>query len=183
WGHRIGSFLMAFVFLITTIGFTALIYLQSKNSSNEASPEDQQQALQEALAKQQNSLEGTMLSDFTPTTTLTKTLKKEDIIVGDGTTATKDSKLIVHYTGALAANGKIFGSTKGKDGTGEPMTTTIEDASTLIAGWKQGIPGMKVGGKRRLIIPYALAYREEGDPPTIPAKADLVFDIELIAIE
>jgi peptidylprolyl isomerase len=52
----------------------------------------------------------------------------------------------------------------------------------LIAGWETGFEGMKVGGKRRLFIPYQLAYGELGRPPRIPAKAELIFDVELLAV-
>ena len=51
----------------------------------------------------------------------------------------------------------------------------------VITGWDQGFAGMKVGGKRRLFIPYQLAYGDAGHPPTIPAKSDLIFDIELVS--
>jgi FKBP-type peptidyl-prolyl cis-trans isomerase len=82
----------------------------------------------------------------------------------------------VHYTGALASTGVIFESSK--DG-GKTATFGL---GQVIKGWQDGVPGMKVGGKRRLVIPYADAYGEAGSPPSIPAKSDLVFDIELVAV-
>ncbi|HTB49185.1 MAG TPA: FKBP-type peptidyl-prolyl cis-trans isomerase, partial [Verrucomicrobiae bacterium] len=80
----------------------------------------------------------------------------------------------VDYTGAVASTGIIFQSSKD---TGQPATLSL---SQVIAGWSQGIPGMKVGGTRRLLIPAGLAYGS--NPPSgsgIPANADLVFDVTL----
>ena len=52
----------------------------------------------------------------------------------------------------------------------------------MIQGWQEGVPGMKVGGKRRLTIPYALAYSEAGRPPRVPPRSDLIFEIELFDV-
>ncbi len=98
-----------------------------------------------------------------------------DIVVGTGQTVQAGDTITVHYTGWLE-DGTEFGSSVG----GEPLTSALED---LIAGWQEGIPGMQVGGKRRLIIPSELAYREDGSPPTIPPNAVLTFDIELLDVQ
>ncbi len=100
----------------------------------------------------------------------------EEITLGKGGVATLDSVVTVHYHGTLKSNGKVFDSTKGA----EPIEFPLED---LIEGWKEGIPGMKVGGKRRLTIPWKLAYGERGAPPDIPPRADLVFEIELVEVQ
>ena len=83
----------------------------------------------------------------------------------------------VHYTGWLASDGSKFDSSLDRN---EPITFA-QGAHRVIPGWDGGFLGMHVGGKRRLFIPYQLAYGERGKPPVIPAKSDLVFDIELIA--
>jgi FKBP-type peptidyl-prolyl cis-trans isomerase len=81
----------------------------------------------------------------------------------------------VHYTGALAKDGTIFQSSLD---TGQPISFSL---SGVIQGWQQGIPGMKEGGTRRLIIPASLAYGSQANG-TIPANSDLVFDVQLIKI-
>ncbi|MBN8598501.1 MAG: FKBP-type peptidyl-prolyl cis-trans isomerase [Planctomycetes bacterium] len=100
----------------------------------------------------------------------------EEITLGKGGEASLDSIVVVHYHGTLKSNGKVFDSTKGS----RPIEFPLED---LIAGWQEGIPGMKIGGKRKLTIPWALAYGAAGAPPDIPPKADLVFEIELVGLK
>lgn len=94
-----------------------------------------------------------------------------DITVGDGAEATAASTVTVHYSGWLE-DGTLFDSSVG----GEPISFQL---SGLIAGWQEGIPGMKAGGKRRLIVPSDLGYGETGRGQ-IPPNATLVFDIELL---
>jgi hypothetical protein len=105
-------------------------------------------------------------------------LGKEDVVVGTGTEAKTGDKVKVHYTGRLAKNGSVFDSSVGK----QPFEFTIGQGG-VIKGWDEGVPGMKVGGKRKLTIPSKLGYGETGSPPKIPGKATLVFDIELLSIE
>ena len=103
-------------------------------------------------------------------------LEMVDEVVGTGPEAKKDDRVKVHYTGTLM-NGKMFDSSRGKD----PFPVTI-GAGMVIKGWDQGLPGMKVGGKRKLTIPWQDAYGEKGSPPSIPPKAALKFDVELLEI-
>ncbi len=101
-----------------------------------------------------------------------------DEVVGTGAEAKSGSDVKVHYTGTLMS-GKKFDSSRDR---GDPFGFVI-GAGSVIKGWDQGVVGMKVGGKRKLVIPYDLAYGEDGKPPTIPARAALKFDIELISIK
>lgn len=105
----------------------------------------------------------------------------EDLKVGDGMEAKEGSRVKVHYKGTLM-NGKVFDENMNESADAiQPFTL---DKNHLIAGWVEGIPGMKVGGKRKLKIPYKLAYGENGTPDgTIPPKADLNFEVELLKVE
>lgn len=104
-------------------------------------------------------------------------LEKVDEKVGDGREAKTGDKVKVHYTGTLM-NGKQFDSSRGKD----PFSFEI-GKGMVIKGWDEGVPGMKVGGKRKLTIPWQMAYGENGSGDKIPPKAALKFDIELLEIE
>jgi peptidylprolyl isomerase len=117
-------------------------------------------------------------------------LRYIDTLVGSGPlaessvlgTSMADSKIMwytVKYTGWLT-NGTKFDSSYDHPG-GEPIRFPA-GAHRVIPGWDTGFQGMRVGGKRRLFIPYQLAYGEAGKPPVIPAKADLIFDIELVSV-
>jgi peptidylprolyl isomerase len=105
-------------------------------------------------------------------------LQKVDLVVGKGDEAKTGQTVKVHYTGTLV-NGSKFDSSVDR---GDPFKFTLGQGG-VIQGWDQGIPGMRVGGKRKLTIPYNLAYGESGRPPTIPPKATLIFDVELLGIE
>jgi peptidylprolyl isomerase len=113
------------------------------------------------------------------TGTAPKTLKVEDLITGSGPAAKSGDKISVRYVGVLYDNGKEFDSSwkRGK----APFQLTLGQGQ-VIQGWDQGLVGMKVGGRRRLTIPPDLAYGPQGQPPTIPANATLVFDVDLTKI-
>ena len=104
-------------------------------------------------------------------------LQFADIKVGDGAVATKNDKLSMQYTGWLTS-AKKFDSSRDR---GQAFEFTL-GGGQVIKGWDEGIPGMKVGGKRRLVIPGDLAYGPQGSPPTIPANATLVFVVEVVAV-
>ena len=107
------------------------------------------------------------------------TLRYIDIKIGTGAPAAERKYYTVHYTGWLT-NGTKFDSSFDHPG-GEPITFPY-GARRVIIGWDTGFEGMHVGGKRRLFVPYQLAYGEAGRPPVIPAKADLIFDVELVSM-
>lgn len=103
-------------------------------------------------------------------------LRYVDTVAGTGTPAAARKFLTVNYTGYLA-DGTKFDTSIGKQPISFPY-----GAHQVITGWDTGFQGMNVGGKRRLYIPYQLAYGDAGRPPVIPAKAALVFDVELLAV-
>jgi len=107
-------------------------------------------------------------------------LKYQDIEVGTGPLAEPLKLYKVKYTGWLAADGKKFDSSE--DHPGKEPIQFPQGRGRVIPGWDQGFEGMKIGGKRRIFIPWQLAYGAAGRPPVIPAKADLVFDVELVDV-
>ena len=119
--------------------------------------------------------EGTKLRDFEPRDEV-KELEIIDIEVGTGEEVRPGAKITAHYTGALVKNGIIFQSSLD---FGDAITFGLNQ---VISGWTNGVPGMKVGGTRRLIIPAEQAYGSSSPAPNIPANSDLVFDIDLVAI-
>jgi peptidylprolyl isomerase len=105
----------------------------------------------------------------------TFTLAYIDTKAGSGDLVNQGKFLTVHYTGYLI-DGTKFDSSVDR---GQPMTFPYGQ-HRVIEGWDTGFEGMRIGGKRRLFIPYQLAYGEAGKPPVIPAKSELVFDVEVI---
>jgi FKBP-type peptidyl-prolyl cis-trans isomerase len=105
-------------------------------------------------------------------------LKYVERKIGDGKEAKEGAKVYVHYTGTLE-NGKKFDSSLDR---GKPIDFNL-GRGDVIKGWDEGIAGMKVGGKRKLIIPPKLAYGEAGRPPTIPENATLIFEVELVDVK
>ena len=110
------------------------------------------------------------------TISLDSGLKFIRVAKGKGNAAKNDDRVYVHYTGYL--NGEKFDASYDRKG---PLKMVL-GRHQVIQGWEMGIEGMKIGEKRRLLIPYTLAYGEAGRPPVIPAKSDLVFDVELMDI-
>jgi len=104
------------------------------------------------------------------------TLVSEDLVIGSGATAAIGDTVTVNYVGTLT-NGTKFDSSYD---AGKPFPFRI-GAGQVIAGWDQGVPGMRVGGKRRLTIPPSLAYGSTARG-AIPANSTLVFDIDLVSI-
>lgn len=107
-------------------------------------------------------------------------LRYQDFLVGTGPLAEPLKLYKVKYTGWLAADGKKFDSSD--DHPNKEAIQFPQGRGRVIPGWDQGFEGMHIGGKRRLFIPYQLAYGAAGRPPVIPAKADLIFDVELVEV-
>lgn len=165
---------LAGLFLFTSSALTIAVIWQavhsssgSSSSSNASSTANQQQT---KPAKQ------TKLANFTPTSKPLTKLQEIDTKKGTGATVQAGDTVTVDYTGALMKTGVVFDSSSQHGG---PVPISL---SQVIAGWSQGIPGMKVGGTRRLLIPAALAYGPSSQQG-IPANSDLVFDVTVTKID
>jgi FKBP-type peptidyl-prolyl cis-trans isomerase FkpA len=181
-GRRVTAFILALLFLLTTVGTSVYIILvingeapnivdNTDNSSSTNQPEEQQPPSQDQSAEEQQTIE-----NFDGPVTVDE-LRFDVIVEGEGEEVQPSDTVTIHYTGALASDGSVFDSSLNR---GEPATFPLDN---LIQGWQEGIPGMKIGEKRRLFIPSELGYGEAGSPPNIPGNADLIFDIELFATE
>ena len=176
---RIFAFIGALLFLVTSCALTVAVIWQihqDNQASKKPASTDTSSKLNTNQSTQGSKLQGSKLADFTPVSTI-DSLQSIDTTSGTGAEVKAGDTITAHYTGAVAATGVVFQSSHD---TGQPATFSL---SGVIEGWKNGVPGMKVGGKRRLLIPAAQAYG--ATPPQgsgIPANADLVFDIELVKI-
>lgn len=113
-----------------------------------------------------------------PTPPSNEKLEMKDLVVGKGTEAKAGDTVKVHYAGTLT-DGKEFDSSKKH---GQPFEFEL-GAGRVIKGWDQGVPGMKIGGKRKLTVPPSLAYGARGFPPVIPPNSTLVFEVELLEVK
>ncbi|MSN25980.1 MAG: FKBP-type peptidyl-prolyl cis-trans isomerase [Geobacter sp.] len=113
----------------------------------------------------------------TKTITTASGLKYTDVVVGKGASPVAGKQVKVHYTGTLE-NGKKFDSSVDRN---EPFSFVI-GVGQVIAGWDEGVMTMKVGGKRKLIIPSKLGYGAAGAGGVIPPNATLLFDVELLDV-
>lgn len=165
---RIFALFGAILFLVTSVGLSiGVIWQMSQDNSNNTNATTKQEG---------NMLAGTKLEGFTPTNDITE-LKTVDLTPGTGKEVKASDTVTVDYTGAVASTGVIFQSSKD---TGQPVSFPLDG---VIAGWTEGMPGMKEGGTRRLLIPAEKAYG--ANPPQgsgIPANAALVFDVTLHAV-
>lgn len=166
--QRITIAIIAVVLVFGTLGTYLLVIWQNNNSTTTQS--NPNTAATDASQQQKDPtayiVHGTVAS-----------LQEQDLTVGTGTAVQAGDTVRVHYKGTIAQTGVKFDSSYDR---GEPLTISLKG---VIPGWQQGMVGMRVGGKRRLIIPASLAYGNQ--PPEgsiIPANADLVFEIELLAV-
>jgi FKBP-type peptidyl-prolyl cis-trans isomerase FkpA len=172
---RTGWLMLTVLFIVTGLGVGVVTFWQATHQPKSNASQTPPQPPPPPSAA--NKLEGTNMQNFTPISKI-DTLQKIDTKVGTGKEAAASSTVTVHYTGAVAATGKIFQSSLD---TGQPVTFPLNQ---VIKGWSNGVPGMKEGGERRLLIPADQAYG--ANPPqgsNIPPNADLVFDINLISVK
>jgi peptidylprolyl isomerase len=159
--QRAITLFLAFFFAASTIGI--VFYYVSANKQNTR------------ITQEVTSLDSSKtLENYQPVSNVSS-LQTIDLVPGTGATVQPGATVTVNYTGALASTGVVFESSYD---SGQPVTFGLDQ---VIAGWTDGIPGMQVGGTRRLLIPAALAYGDRASA-TIPANSDLVFDVELISI-
>lgn len=176
--ERFIALFFAVLFIGSTLAFTVVIIIDNLSRSDDSLADTTSLNEQQTQSTEttEGSLEGTQLENFTPVTEVTE-LQSTDTTVGEGQEVQPGETVTVDYTGAVAATGVIFQSSLD---SGQPVTFGLDQ---VITGWTDGVPGMKVGGTRRLIIPAEQAYG--ANPPQgsgIPANAPLVFDITLHAI-
>jgi len=141
-------------------GAAFLVYMSSQNKQSENNP----------------SAAG--LPDTSNLTTTASGLQYKDVTVGNGTEAKQGDTVSVHYTGWLT-DGTKFDSSVDR---GQPFNFPL-GTGRVIAGWDEGVAGMKVGGKRKLVIPSDLGYGARGAGSVIPPNATLVFEVELLGIK
>ncbi len=183
-GQRIAAFLLAMLFLLSTIGATAYIIWEI-NREEGGIVDDNSLTIDETQDAKESASEacgaGTIAAvDPRPIPTVTSnsgaitTLEKIDVKVGDGEEVQPGDCVAALYYGTLASNGEKF---DGNYESGKPIEFSL---TGVIQGWTDGIPGMKVGGVRRLLIPAAQAYGER-DNGSIPANSDLIFEVEIVS--
>ena len=180
--QRVFWFAMALMFLITSIGFSALV-VWDINRQNKA-----QQSLQDKLKPPDQAKAGCSIGSasgyaaeavpeaFKPDGDVTK-LESTDVTPGKGQAAKAGDCVFVKYNGTLATSGDKF---DGNFDSANALKFSVGKGQ-VIKGWDQGLIGMKVGGERRLVIPSDLAYGSTGQG-SIPANADLVFVVKLLKI-
>ena len=176
--QRVVALIFALLFLATSLvsGIAVLMQIMGDNSKASNDITAQNSTQDNKQTPKENALQGTKLADFKPLEKV-DSLQKIDLVEGTGEEVKPGATVTAHYTGALAKTGVIFQSS-------HDMGQAIEfPLSGVIKGWTEGVPGMKVGGKRRLIIPAEQAYGAQSPSADIPANSDLVFDIELTAVK
>lgn len=153
-----------------------LVFVAGCSQGSETTPQTTQPSEQQQDGT--GSADTSATQDTTPAAEEVTELKIEDLVVGTGAEAKTGNTVSVHYTGWLT-DGTKFDSSVDR---GQPFQFTIGQGR-VIRGWDEGVPGMKVGGKRKLTIPPDMGYGANGSPPVIPPNATLVFEVELLGVQ
>jgi peptidylprolyl isomerase len=179
--HRAFAGFGAILFLLTSSALTIAVILSlvssSKNGSSTSSTGSSTGSSTKGSSTSSKDLAGTQMQGYTPTSTPQTKLDEVDLVKGTGETVAAGDTVTVDYIGALMKTGVIF------DASADHGGAIKLSLSQVIAGWSQGVPGMKVGGTRRLLIPSSLGYGTQGSGTTIPPNSDLVFDITVTKID
>lgn len=157
------------------VGLMLVLGMALAGCSNKAAEPVEPAVQAEQPAPQEAPAEATATPEQTPQQATE--LKTEDLVKGKGAEAVAGKQVTVHYT--LWYNGTKIESSKD---SGQPFSFVL-GSGEVIPGWDQGVPGMKVGGKRKLTVPPELAYGAQGSPPAIPPNATLVFEVELVGVQ
>jgi FKBP-type peptidyl-prolyl cis-trans isomerase len=189
-GQRVAAFLLAALFLASTVGATAYVVWEINRDPVLVNETAEEKAAAEALAKTREqeaqgeesacgqsevaAVSPRTLPTTTKVATPVKELKTTDVKVGEGEEVQPGDCVTALYYGTLATDGTKF------DGNYETGKAIEFSLNGVIAGWTEGIPGMKVGGIRRLEIPAEKGYGDQSQG-SIPANADLVFEVEIVA--
>lgn len=171
---RIVMWIIAFVMAGGFIGSYFLIILNNNQAQQDA--QDASNLSSQLQDTNQKKASNTVDPTAYKVTGAVASLQTVDEVVGTGAEAKAGDTITVHYKGTLAQSGVKFDSSYDR---GEPITFPL---TGVIEGWQKGIPGMKVGGKRRLIIPSSMGYGAQGSGSTIPPNSDLVFEVELLGV-
>ena len=163
--------------MLTIAACLALLVAGCGGSSDSSSSEST--AGGESTAAESSGGEKTKPKVTVPKGAPPKKLEIKEIEAGSGAEAKSGDKVTVQYVGVSYKNGKEFDSSWSRN---EPFSFTL-GAGEVIPGWDQGVEGMKVGGRRELIIPPSLAYGEAGAPPAIAPNETLVFVIDLLEVK
>lgn len=167
--QQIAIFVIVGAFIFSSLALSGIVIWEmskgDQTSNSQADTAEIQKQIDQLQAQQSNQ-EGAKL-------------ETTDIQVGTGAEAVAGKNITVHYTGTLKSDGSKFDSSLDR---GEPFSFVL-GTGQVIQGWDQGFAGMKVGGKRKLVIPAALAYGEQSPSPAIPPNSDLVFEVELLGVE
>lgn len=149
-------------FLVGSVGIYVFEVFMSNNATSDTTSQNQNKNLP---------VDPNAYTTQSPVTEL----QTKDVKVGDGAEVKAGDTITVNYEGTLAKTGQIFDQSKA------PVDISL---NSVIEGWQKGIPGMKVGGKRQLVIPAAEGYGSQGTPDgSIPPNTDLVFTVEVTAIK
>jgi FK506-binding nuclear protein len=169
-GTRIGAIIVLVVFTLSLVAAEAIPLMNKKDASDQT---DIQKQIEELQKQQEDQAPAEVDPNLKQEGAIT-TMQIIDITTGTGKEAKLGDTIKVKYKGALASSGEVFDSNS--DGVEFPLK-----AGGLIDGWIEGVPGMREGGKRKLIIPSAKGYGPKGTTG-IPPDSDLVFEIELVSI-
>jgi FKBP-type peptidyl-prolyl cis-trans isomerase len=180
-GQRVAAFLLALLFLLTTVGAAGYVLYELNTESGlvvgdttETATQQTQETADGCGSAELPTAEPRPIPTVTTATVPVKELETIDVIVGDGEEVATGACVAALYYGTLATTGEKF---DGNYETGAPIEFSLDG---VIPGWTLGIPGMKVGGVRRLVIPAELAYGSQGTG-SIPPNSDLIFEVQILS--